>query len=421
MLCRPRGPRLLRHLQFTILLTLAVGSCALKVRADATIDLSNIGTIVCRTDFLELANVKPLIVAVPGKKGENGLLEKALVDSKGNQVQIWCLKARVGQDNTTAHPGPDFGFLYKPAGAKDEDAVWIGACCFANGRNDMSPPPKGNKAVKLDKAVKIPDLDITDIDYDSTKDVVKSAKIDNTPASVSIALDQFTTLGWHNYQAPNDTKDWDYTYDVAANKLLIEATAGTWKQQRFQTTYTTDKRKKQSQDAPPKVFAGLYPVNNCLKGDAGTEFSPAGGENSSASFPFNFALLSSTGGLLQYSLFTNRALGLGTDQFPYEGEQFNILPGDNLTIQADAAYAPTVTGPAALPEYGAWVVDNYDDVSVTYRATTSASLAPGTQIDGFQLYSNSPLGRVPWIMISADPLSGGDSYAWGAVSPSTQP
>src|SRR5215831_6438212 len=131
---------------------------------------------------------QPPAVPVPGKPGETGwLLDDTESDANGNKIQLWCLQSIPGP-NPPAHGGPDFALLYKPAGAKDADAVWVGACTFPGGQNK-------------------PNKDFTKLPNGKPK--------------------QFTKVTWFNYEPPpNGANDWDYSYDPATNNLTLSKTTG---------------------------------------------------------------------------------------------------------------------------------------------------------------------------------------------------
>jgi hypothetical protein len=77
-----------------------------------------------------------------------------------------------------------------------------------------------------------------------------------------------------------------------------------------------------------------------------------------------------------------------------------LTPGDAFTIGGVDIQTPQVTGLAALPAYGAWVVAQFDGSFVTYRATTTAQFPFGAYITGFIFYSRGVPGDVFWDLAS---------------------
>jgi hypothetical protein len=298
---------------------------------------------------------------VPGKAGEMGWLLEEEVDQAGNKLQTWCLQALAGK-----HGGPDFGSLWKPTGAADEDAVWVGACTFPQGRNQ---PNKGFAERNNDG---VPDL--------------------------------FTTLTWVNVQPPPDgTNDWEYSYDTATNKLTVKKTKGVYERvndpqtgklkghlYKHRSVVDTD-----TYDAP-KEFKGLHFKD--------TQISYLSGRNgvSAEAMSLEFETVSPAG-VWAYVLRVNNQGGSGTESDPFVGFMVSLIAEDTLTLAAADMQYPFVTGLAALPQYGGWVVDSFTSNAVTFRATSSADFIPGTLIDGFGFSSNGGPGELmPWDLASSN-------------------
>ena len=327
---------------------------------------------VSHTAFAQLScpppNPRPPAKPVPGKPGETGwLLEDKEADANGNKIQIWCLQANA------AHGGPDFGVLYKPAGAKDKDAVWVGACTFPAGRN------RPNKAF---------------------------TKLRNGKPK------QFTKVTWFNYEPPpNGKNDWDYSYDPVTNKLTINKTAGAYVGGVYRWRIIgTDVYPAPKNFGDIKFTSGgvttqvtqLFPGPNGLSAEAVTAVASANGNNWS------------------YTLNVNALGGSGTDADPFIGIDTDLKAGDTFSIAAFGIQIPFVSSPASDPAYGGWVVDSSDSNFVTFRATVDASFAPGTQISGFGFSSSAPLGTVAWGLLSSNEAIGSQGTVNGPALPPDQ-
>jgi hypothetical protein len=220
------------------------------------------GSVLCRSDFLALAEIKALIKPVPGKAGEMGVLEHEEFDSKGNRIQVWCLLRGNG------HGGPDLGMLYKPTGTDNKDAVWIGACVFGSGQNGFQTDYA--KVTELDKAIKVYNFSIGAITYtDRTLKTLTGLKnLKEGPVDVKKVADEFKAIRWHNFEGPPDgTADWDYCYDLVGgntcakwkfeksdkNKLTIQKTKGKYTLGRYDITEDVEQNPLDA----PKEFKNL--------------------------------------------------------------------------------------------------------------------------------------------------------------------
>lgn len=297
------------------------------------------------------APARPDPIKVPGKPGETGwLLDDTEADANGNKIQVWCLQ-KVNGPNPPAHNGPDFGYLYKPAGAKDADAVWVGACVFPGGQNDWSK---------------------------------------NTDPKTKL----FTKLTWFNYEpSPNGTNDWDYSYDPVKNSLTLNKTQGAWNNGEYKSKVIgTDT------NPPPKNFGDMK-FNN---GGTVTQVTLATPGTNGVAGEAVTLVASVNGNNWSYALTATALGGSGTQTDPFTGLAVDVMAGDTFSIAGFNIQSPSVSSAAADPANGGWVVDSSSSNFVTFRATASVEFAPGTQIPGFGFSSSAPAGTIAWTLQSSN-------------------
>lgn len=327
-------------------------------------------------------NPQPPAVPVPGKPGETGwLLDDTEADANGNKIQVWCLKAVPGP-NPPAHGGPDFALLYKPAGAKDADAVWVGACTFPGGQNK-------------------PNKDFTKLPNGKPK--------------------QFTKVTWFNYEPPpNGANDWDYSYDPATNKLTLSKTAGGYFLVQTPTGWIiVYKWRIVGTDTypAPKNFGDIKFTNAGTTTQVTQLFPGPGGIGAEAVA----AVASVNGNNWSYALNVNAMGGSGTQNDPFVGTYADLKAGDTFSIAAFGIQNPFVSGAAANAANGGWVVDSFNSNFVTFRATVDAELSPGTQITGFGFASSAPAGgTIAWGLQSSNEAIGSQGVVSGPAMPPDQ-
>lgn len=328
---------------------------------------------------------QPAAVAVPGKPGESGwLIENVEADANGNKIQVWCLKSVPGP-NPPKHGGPDFALLYKPAGAKDADAVWVGACTFPRGRNDQ------NK---------------------------EFTKLPNGQPK------QFTKLTWFNREPPpGGTNDWDYSYDTASGKLTLNKTMGAYAivvgtdamgniiVARVYTSNVTGTNTY----AAPKNFGDI----TFTSGGTTTQVTQASGPDGVSTERFT-AVASVAGNNWSYALSVNSYGGSGTMADPYEGEAANIVAGDTFSITGAGIQNPFAASPASLTPNGGWAVQSSGSDYVTFVATAPATYLPGTRLSGFEFSSTAPPGTVAWNLASSNETIGSSGVVNGPMTPADQ-
>jgi hypothetical protein len=321
---------------------------------------------------------------VPGKPGEKGwLVEDTQVDDKGNKIERWCLRAGNG------HGGPDFAWLWKAKGVKDADAVWIGACLFPRGQNK---PNKG----------------FVDV---------------NTVGRPNGKPDEFKQLTWFNAEPPPaGTNDWDYSFDTATGKLTVNKTKGQYVVVRYVVVDGTGR--------PVGVIESLVYQTTQVVGtdtyDAPKAFKDLKfqGQQIAALFPGPdgvagealAALGRMAGNRWSYTLRVNDMGGSGTESDPFIGTEAALQAGDTFTIAATGIQNPLVSDEAKRPEYGAWVVEQYDSSFVTFRATTSATFVPGVAIPGFGFSSSAPPGKLFWNVASSNEAIGSSGIVAGPAA-----
>ena len=324
---------------------------------------------------------QPAAVAVPGKAGETGwLIQDVEADANGNKIQLWCLKAIPGP-NPPKHGGPDFAVLYKPAGAKDADAVWIGACVFPGGEN------KPNK--------------------DFTKTPNGQPK-------------QFTKITQLNYEPfPNGTNDWDYSYDTATGNLSVTKTKGAYFLVVDRQTgrvvgavYRSGATAGPDTYPAPKDFGGLKFTSGGTTEQL-TLLDGAPGFIAEAVA----AVATNSGNSWNYTLAVNSFGGSGTTADPYVGTLVDVVAGDTFSISGTGIFGAFVSGAASLPVYGGWEVQSSTSTSVTFVATADAEFIPGFQIPGFGFFSTSPAGTVAWNLLSSNEAIGSSGVVNGPISP----
>jgi hypothetical protein len=317
---------------------------------------------------------------VPGQPGETGWLLNTEKDDKGNVIETWCLQANA------SHGGPDFGSLWRPAGGGP--SVWIGACVFPGGVN------RPNKQFV---------------------DVGPNGKPNGVP-------DEFTKVTWFNVEPPpNGTHDWDFSFDPASGNLIINKTSGGWvpvvntNTGKVRFAYTNKVIGSVTNPAPTN-FGGLKFTN-------GMQITSTSGSNGVSGEALAAALVnySSNSYSWEYALNVPNFGGSGGTSDPLVGLDVDVVAGDTFTIGGVDINEPFVGGSAELTNNGGWTVENYDTAYgtyVTYVATTSASLDPGTVLDGFFFTSRgslSSLDGVPWDLSSSNEFIGSSGTVQGPL------
>ncbi|HWZ45007.1 MAG TPA: hypothetical protein VNW97_16145 [Candidatus Saccharimonadales bacterium] len=328
-------------------------------------------------------NPKPAAIPVPGKPGETGwLIQDVEADANGNKIQLWCLQSVAGP-NPPAHGGPDFALLYKPAGAKDADAVWVGACTFPGGQNK-------------------PNKDFTKLPNGKPK--------------------QFTKVTWFNYEPPpNGANDWDYSYDPATGNLTLSKTTGAYfavvdRLGRIVAIVYKSKIVATDTYPAPKNFGDIKFTNGGNTTQVTQLFPGPGGLAAEAVT----AVASANGNAWSYALNVNTMGGSGTQADPFIGTLADVKAGDTFSIAAFNILAPSVSGAASDPANGGWVVDSFNSNFVTFRATADAEFLPGTQITGFGFSSSAPLGTIAWGLQSSNEAIGSQGVVRGPALPPSQ-
>jgi hypothetical protein len=133
------------------------------------------------------------------------------------------------------------------------------------------------------------------------------------------------------------------------------------------------------------------------------------------------AVASVNGNNWNYALNVNAMGGSGTQSDPFVGTYADLKAGDTFSIGAFGIQNPSVSGPAADPANGGWVVDSFDSNFVIFRATVDAELSPGTQITGFGFSSSAPAGgTIAWGLQSSNEAIGSQGVVSGPALPPDQ-
>jgi hypothetical protein len=329
-----------------------------------------------------ISNVPRLgyISSVPGKPEEGILAGGPIFDSKGNKIEVWCLKARFDNAGKRIHGGPDLGYLFTPANGK---AVWIGACTFDEGNNNIY--------------------------FHYNRSVVpKTVVVNRIQRNILTFEDKFTGFTWLNYenpdrQNPNAVRNANlYEYNVQTNKLKITKVKGKYRGGR----YTPDEMDAANPIDAPEQFEGLKFRDEQL--------TLGNGDLSRAIQPFSLVLnTQSPSGRFEYTLVAQAVRGTGTPEDPFLGVETMVEPGDVITIPGFGIHDPSVAGLASQSQFGGWVVDAFSDTSVSFKARNSVVFRPGTEVPGFILFSDADVGQVPWAMTSSNEMSGSAGYTTG--------
>src|SRR5271169_5042850 len=149
-----------------------------------------------------------IIDNIAGKRGEKGFQTGATItDVNGNTIAVYCLLAN------DKHSGPDQAALFTP---KDKPGVWVGACTLLTGQNVFN--------LMVDKIYRSPDGGsflgaVTGFKWENYENITAADKtrLETTDATSTAAT----------------YKDYEYSYDVATNKLTIDKTEGKSKKQEF--------------------------------------------------------------------------------------------------------------------------------------------------------------------------------------------
>jgi hypothetical protein len=311
--------------------------------------------------------------AVPGKPGETGWLLGSHPDGAGDLIQEWCLTAK-----TTAptHTGPDFGYRYISADGKID--VWVGACVFGCGKNNIDTSYSG-----------------------STRGVPN----------------KFTKLTWINEETPPaGTNNWDFSYNPATDLLTVNKTTGKWttiKNPRDPTKtveiFTDIKTTGTDTYAAPTNFSDLKFMGN--------QITLAPGSNDGVANNAYGALVSSSGAINNIDL---QALDLGGDGSvlnPFVGLETSLISGDTFNIGGIGITNASVSGLASTANYGGWKVQSFDSTQVTFVDTSDQTFEPGTDITGFEIDSSVGIAGMPWALVSADE----NSSSSGSVVPTPEP
>lgn len=229
----------------------------------------------------------------------------------------------------------EFGYRYVPKNGKP---VWAGACKFVGGQNRYSKcknPLTGEYFA----------LDWKNVDDD----------VDDDP----------TTPG---------RDDWKWVYDIPSNRLLTIKTLD---------GIPVDQRTGPAPEDYDNITFGSLPPSS------DSDSLPMGLD------PVISLVNISTGPTWQYGLLTPPGYpDLVSDQSLMVTQ---IKAGDSLFINGGGIMNPSVTGKAALSEFGAWEFTFLKDDLVSFTATQDAVIQPDTLIDGFQFISTNPAGQIQWI------------------------
>jgi hypothetical protein len=314
-------------------------------------------------------------VPIPGDPDEKGEVFREGKDDKGNILQQWCVLGRKDSMGRVIH-GTDWGFRYTSADGKVK--VWIGGCFFPAGRNEHS------YRAHDDNGNGIPD--------------------------------EFLETTWFNAQPPPEERDsvdpqpvkrdWHFFYKPSTNILTIWKTRGKWTVKfnsntlKFEDDYVTTQVVGTQDSYPaPAHFVDLKYKGKFL------EIADPGPVGAQIVEPVFDASVMSSIGMNDVSLIVVPFAGSGTEADPFQGIQTNVFRGDLFRVTGIGISNPIVTERAALPAFGAWVVDSFTSTSVTFRVTTNAALGPGTIIDGFEFASDLPVVGNPWILDSCSLLT----------------
>jgi hypothetical protein len=214
--------------------------------------------------------------------------------------------------------------------------------------------------------------------------------------------DSFSVVTWHNIEnfvdsatnrPASGTNDWDYSFDTATGKLTIGKSLGTWTNRGAGLEWVRTGLVFETNDAP-REFKGLKFGTNQITASLGA--------NGRISRAFGAALTNSSNGRWEYALRANTFGPTADDTNSYSTFTALVATTDKFTIGAADIQSPFVTGPAALPEFGAWIVSRFDNTFVTYQPSLATELPPGADLSGFGFYSRGSAGEVSWNFASQD-------------------
>jgi hypothetical protein len=369
----------------TTLLPLAVTVPCGSAHAQVTQPFPNL--IPCNSNTVKLAQAAGKVQAIPGQPGEMGFVSgSAIPDIGGNTIGVYCLLPNA------KHGGPDQAALYTPAG---KPGVWVGACTLTTGQNVFT--------IMADKIV--------------------------PAANGQSFLNLFTGFTWKNYEniTPADMKalaaggagtktaatynNYEYNYSVKTNQLTVTKTVSYYQQVNVPGGGTADtlQLKTATVDpngpyAAPTTFQGLT-FNKMQIAAVGTSGDPGLARQSLALA----SLPAPAAGGQAFALQSDALYGSGTAVDPFVGLSVPITAGDTLTIGEGAASA-TVTGSAASPSHGGWMLASMNSYSTTFDATSNALLLPGDLINAFDIVPLSSEPQIPWIYHGSDPLADSAGY-----------
>ncbi|HSS52585.1 MAG TPA: hypothetical protein VLX28_26890 [Thermoanaerobaculia bacterium] len=251
-------------------------------------------------------------------------------DAAGNSVEVYCLQA----SNKHAAQFESY-YTDKATGKK----YFIGGCYFDGGQNTRSKQKftdglnKGNWKL----------LDWDNVDPNSPND-------------------------WHFELDPVTKKE---TKKKTTHKVVLETRDNLW-----YANSRSDVVAVEVQDAtgnPYEItFGGVPLMNDCAVNNCGGASAP------------NLVVTSNLNRLGQWEMsFTVPSFGgTGTQTDPFTGSPAHIAAGDSLTIAGVSLTKAYVSGAAADPANGGWVVGSFSASEVTFVATQDAEAWPGRPVGG---------------------------------------